>query len=272
MLTQLLVAALAAAPATELRYAAPGFDAVNVDEKLVAFLADHLAQRLQEGGLQVLTASDMGAVLGLERQKELLGCSDASTSCVTELANALGADGLIVGSVARLDDLYQLNVKVISATDARAIATWSGRADSQREALLALDDAARHLLSRLGGRPEAVAVTPGGSGEPSAGRRWPILPTIGAGLLFAGGVGVTVKSVDERNKAADEFDLEGFRARERDARVQRVAGVSLLVAGAAAAAATTYWYLRADRAEPSVSVTPMAGPGAGGVLLQGRFD
>ena len=268
MLTHLVVAALAAAPGTEMRYAAPGFNAINVDEKVVAFLADHLAQRLQAGGLQVMTSSDMGAVLGLERQKQLLGCSDSSSECITELANALGADALITGSVARLDDLYQLNVKVISATDARALATWSGRANSQREALLALDEAARHLLAQLGGTGTSA---PNEATATASRRRWPLWPTLGAGVLLVGGAAATVKSVDEVNKMENEQRLENLRSRQRDAQVQRVVGVSLLAAGAATAVATTVWYFMGDRKEPAVSVTPMAAGDGGGVLLQGRF-
>lgn len=59
-----------------------------------------LATHLREHGLKVMTGRDIGAVLGLERQKQLLGCMDDSTSCSAELAGALGVGALVVGTVA----------------------------------------------------------------------------------------------------------------------------------------------------------------------------
>src|SRR5438045_1366398 len=76
---------------------------VEVKPELAAFYADRLAQGLRERGLKVITWSEMGALLSQQRQLELLGCADDNSACMTELANALGTELTLMGSIAKLD-------------------------------------------------------------------------------------------------------------------------------------------------------------------------
>ncbi len=119
---------LAAAPSL----AMPGLNAVNVSRNEAELYGELLAQRLRSGGTTVLTARDLGVVLGVERQKQLLGCEESS--CVAELAGALGTDGVIIGDVGKLGSaLAQHSAKVANA-------------DAMPEALAV---AARALLGQL---------------------------------------------------------------------------------------------------------------------------
>lgn len=73
----LLATALAAEPAPPPQaYAMPGLNCVNFDDKSCTFFGEYLAERLQEGGgIEITTQAEIAAVLGMERQKALLGCS-----------------------------------------------------------------------------------------------------------------------------------------------------------------------------------------------------
>jgi hypothetical protein len=132
------------------KVAAPAFSVVNIEPDAAAFYSDHFAQQLRGAGVSVITAPEVSAIVGLERSKQLLGCEDNSASCFTELANALGADALVVGSVGKFDQAYQVNVKIIRASDARAYVTRSARAHSEGELLDALARMAREAAEVLG--------------------------------------------------------------------------------------------------------------------------
>lgn len=64
----------------------------------------------------VVSQSDIQAILGLERQKQLMGCGEES-SCVAELTGALDADRLLRSEMSRLDETIIIN---FALTDARA--------------------------------------------------------------------------------------------------------------------------------------------------------
>src|SRR5690349_2476595 len=57
----------------------------------------------------LMTPRQLSAVLSVERQKQLMGCSDES--CLVEIAGALSADEVIGGSLARLGQSWLLHVQ-----------------------------------------------------------------------------------------------------------------------------------------------------------------
>jgi hypothetical protein len=82
------------------KVASPEWSAVNLKHELVLFYADSLAQALRQEGVEVITSQDIGTLLGMERQRQLLACDDGR-SCITELGDelqvaALDPDGLLV--------------------------------------------------------------------------------------------------------------------------------------------------------------------------------
>jgi len=144
-----LMVLLAAATPSPIKLGAPGLAAVNVSSELQTFAADHLAQQLVVEGVEVVTSSQMSAVLGLERQKQLLGCSAESSSCMTELANALGVDGLLLGSLGKFGTALQLDVRVVGASDARSLAVFSIRVPDENGLLDALAAAGSVIARQL---------------------------------------------------------------------------------------------------------------------------
>ncbi len=63
------------------------------------------------GAYSVVGRSDMEAVLGFERQKDILGCSD--TVCFAEIGGALGVEQLLAVQLARADSTWLVSAKVI---------------------------------------------------------------------------------------------------------------------------------------------------------------
>lgn len=137
-----------AAPAEKPKLAAPGLEALNLDEKTISFFSEHFATQFTFEGVNVITPSQIGAVIGLERQKQLMGCQDDS-SCMAEIGDALGVDGILTGSIAKLDDVYQLNFKIVSPNDASALATYSRRASGGQKVLLNELDRAAKVMAKL---------------------------------------------------------------------------------------------------------------------------
>src|SRR5882757_2883687 len=77
------------------------FRLVQVDPSLGGYAEDRLAAKLAARGFQVTTPADLEAVMGLERQKQLLGCSEDS-SCLAEISSALGVPLVATGRLTRL--------------------------------------------------------------------------------------------------------------------------------------------------------------------------
>src|SRR5581483_6551892 len=103
MLAPALALAVVSA-AAPMKLAALGFTAVDVNEEQAAFYSDHFSERLEAGGVQVVSRRDM-----TPEQRDLLSC------CPSKLAEALGVDGLISGEISKSEGAYQLKIKIISA-------------------------------------------------------------------------------------------------------------------------------------------------------------
>ena len=76
-----------------------------LDDLLLAAVSKHT-------GYEVIGISDIEAMLGLEKFKDVLGCDDLT--CAVEIGGTLGIDELLAGSVARLGDIVIINIKLIN--------------------------------------------------------------------------------------------------------------------------------------------------------------
>lgn len=115
---------LAAAPVTEKPKLAvleltPGAGVEsNVSQPLTEALTAEITAR---GFFEVISQRDIQTLLGVERQKQLLGCSEQSASCLAELSGALGARFVLSGSIAKLGDAYQLSLTTLDTTRAQPL-------------------------------------------------------------------------------------------------------------------------------------------------------
>jgi hypothetical protein len=98
----------------------------GVADGTARLLGDALAGELRRrAGVSVLTQSDVAALLGLEKTRQMLGCSEAG--CMAEIGGALGADRVVHGSLGRVGDSLVVNLSALDPKRGRAAASVSER-------------------------------------------------------------------------------------------------------------------------------------------------
>ncbi len=173
-MTLLLVATLAAAGP---KLAVPAFSGGRPE--LAAFCSERLADELVGEGFEVVSEKQIGALLGLERQRQLAGCADGGSACFAELTNALGADAVVSGSLALLGKRIAVDVRVFSAKTGKPLAVTHDEASSEAELPA--------LIARLA---DDLALAVRGDDAPvPRGPRLGVWLPLGAGLIFAIGSG-----------------------------------------------------------------------------------
>ena len=122
--------------------------AASVDPATLKTLDDYLAGTVRDQGFEVTTPSQVSDVLSLERQRQLLGCSDSG--CLAELGGALGVDAIVSPSLAVLD---QNVVLTLSATSQKGLSVGSQRKVVKGRALdgilPAVDELAPKLMAQV---------------------------------------------------------------------------------------------------------------------------
>jgi hypothetical protein len=241
--------------ASPVRLAAPGLNGVGISKEQTAALGEHLATSFRQ--LEVITQRDITALLGFERQKQLLGCSDESTSCMAELGNALGVEGLLVGEVTRLGALTQVTLRVLAAVDGKRLALFSARVDREEELFSTLERAARQL-------EEDTLVALGRGALPSRGagvsRAWAILPGaiavggLGAGVGLQLAAGADYAALVARTPPAS--GVTSLDLKEQGQGKQRWAAVAFGVGAAAAVATALVLILGGPSAAAPLSIAP----------------
>lgn len=275
-----------AAPADPVKLASVGFTSVRVPKDLAASFEQTLALRLQETGLvRVTTQSDVASILGVERQRQLMGCTNESTNCIAELAGALGVEGVITGEIALVGKVYQLTVRILSARDASVLYQSLRRLKTEEDVLEELDRAAAegakkiHALLRVSKAPEAVSkpvpldLPPSVVSQPSTGPSPRVGPWVvmglGAALLVGGAVSQGLAFSDYqrlRDPSAPVTDLDGLAS---SGKLKQAIGLSGLGAGAVALGAGLLWYFLGRDPAPMTSLW-ISGDGAG-LVLSGHY-
>ncbi|MFT3713240.1 MAG: hypothetical protein QM817_36760 [Archangium sp.] len=183
MLTVLMVLVASATPAKkEVTLAAPGLTYVGITEQQGDVYLDYFAQQVTKRGVHVITRNDITAALGLERQKQLLGCTQGESNCIAELAGALGVSALVVGSIATAGSGFVVNLKVMEPSGStRALAIFSERVPNEDALYALLEKSAVELGDILKPKVQTTSTT--------SARSLAWIP-LGVGLLSgaAGGV------------------------------------------------------------------------------------
>lgn len=185
----LLPALLLALAPGDVKLAAPGLHVTGMDPALAEALNEHLAQSFE--GVRVVTPRDIATLLGLERQKQLLGCSEAAASCMVELSNALGVNGVVLGDLVKLGDVIQMNLRIIDPISGKKLASVSERANS--------DSAVLDVLTRAGRGLQGQVFDALGVQQVVKSRPWWVPLAIG-GVLAAVGAGLAFGALDAHTK------------------------------------------------------------------------
>jgi TolB-like protein len=91
----------------------PGDQAVAIGEAMTQELS-------RRGFFEVISSSDIRTLLGVERQKQLMGCGDSN--CTAELSGALGARFVLQATLTRLGDSLQLSLQMLDSDKAQSVA------------------------------------------------------------------------------------------------------------------------------------------------------
>jgi hypothetical protein len=98
----------------------------GVSKETAQLLGDALAGELRRRpGISVLTQADVAALLGVEKTRQMLGCTESG--CVAEIGGALGADRVVHGSVGRIGESLVVNLSALDPKRATAAASVSER-------------------------------------------------------------------------------------------------------------------------------------------------
>lgn len=187
--------------------------------ELVQTVRDTLVVHLsQKRAFEVLSSDDLRRVSDLEANKQALGCDESS--CLAELAGAVGAGTVVFGSVGRLGELTQVTLSVLDAERA----TMKGR---QSIEVTRLDE----IPARL--RLAADLIFTPGTVQPSSPS---ILPWVGLGVAAAGvvtaAVGGTLMGIDASTLADTTTGTPEERRVAKDAAEERYPiGSGLLIGG-----------------------------------------
>lgn len=268
-----LLIAGAGARAEPLVVAAPGLTLVDVDEARGEFYLEHLSSAMASPELRVVTKKEIAALLGLERQKELLGCTDSSSSCMAELGAALGASTMLVGGIAHVGQRYQVTLKLISATDGTPSSVQSARAESEEVLFDVLAQlgrrAAADLLTRSG-RPQAAGPALATHGTIVTSRPWPWVAAVASVISLGVGAGFLVDATNVGQRLTVEtLAYETARSLRDHANRSQTVGAVALVTGAVAAAAAVGLFLFGG--EPGSRVALFVSPSGLHVGLVGSW-
>lgn len=93
-------------------------------------------------GVSAISSSEIRQALGLERQKQLLGCNESA--CLAEIGSALGADYLLATALGKIGTRYRLDVRLLKGANARIVASAgdfvSGNEDAVADAVVSFTD------------------------------------------------------------------------------------------------------------------------------------
>lgn len=152
---------------------------------LTGVVLDELGRQPQ---IAALGSSEIAAMIGMERQRALLGCEGGS-DCLAEMGNALGAKYVLRGTVGALGKSLRLDLTLLDTARAGAAAREGGTASREED----LEPEARAAVRRLAFAVQRPAAAPGTPPAASTGGPgpWPWVLTGGGGvLLAAGGAGI----------------------------------------------------------------------------------
>ena len=84
--------------------------------------------------IEAISSEQIGQMLGFERQKQLLGCSEDG-SCLAEIGGALGADYLLTSQLGKLGTRYRLDLQILDAKRAKTVASVGDFLPAEDDAL-----------------------------------------------------------------------------------------------------------------------------------------
>jgi hypothetical protein len=76
---------------------------------------------------EVMGLDEVQALIGLEQQRQLLGCEESDAACLAEISGALGADRALAGDLSRIGTSVIVNVSLLDSQSSRLLARTNRR-------------------------------------------------------------------------------------------------------------------------------------------------
>jgi hypothetical protein len=164
----------------------------GVTPGLVQIVTDAVVTEVRKRahGMTVISSEDMRSLLGLQAQKQRLGCQDMA--CLAELGGALGVDEMLVGSLAKLGTSTILNLRHIDTRHAKVLADTSERLKGKADEDL-LDAAVRAVATLFPDIPAPGALPVSGpelTTAPAKSHPRPLALVLGGAAVVAGAFAV----------------------------------------------------------------------------------
>lgn len=120
---------------------------VGIDQQTADLFADALVAELRKRpNLAVTDRNDIIAVIGVEKEKSLLGCE--GDSCMAELGGALGVERIVHGTVGRIEKSLLVNLTLVDTKAARPVTIGERLKSNSNEAFF---DALPEMVEKLVG-------------------------------------------------------------------------------------------------------------------------
>jgi TolB-like protein len=239
----------------------------------VEILARVIAADIAKFGFDVIASSDIVALLGFERQKQLLGCTE-NAGCIAEIGGSLGVEFVVSGQVGQRGSQYNVSLLVVDARKAKVVTRLSSFSDRNEDALLnAVRSGVATIVAAMRGEMPPPPLAAVARRRPWTRSRTTAFVSWGASAaLLAGGVGAGLAARSKYDALAARRGEPGYDRvyadEERGIRTMNLAADALYVGAAGAAALGTWVWFRADR---EVAFVPTVAPGGAGLALAGSF-
>src|SRR5438067_13236797 len=126
----------------------------GVDPAMGPYLAQILAKEVQSRtGAAPLLSADVTAMLGFERNKRMLGCTEEDSQCLAEITGALGVQNVLATSLAVAGGRYLVSLSLLDARRARPLKRTAHTVPLDNDALII---AVRHAAWEMFGGAEPV--------------------------------------------------------------------------------------------------------------------
>lgn len=143
--------------AQTLRLAVYALKTSDEDARLGEIATDALVLELRKlQRVSVVSMDEVRAMLDVESQKQLSGCAD--DSCLADIADSLGVDGVVIGSIARLNEQVVFGLRRIDQREAKTLGQVTERLTSANgeEVLAAIGPSTEKLFGEFPLRAGAV--------------------------------------------------------------------------------------------------------------------
>ncbi|HSN90208.1 MAG TPA: hypothetical protein VLS93_03175 [Anaeromyxobacteraceae bacterium] len=292
-----LAVPLAAQAAPRTKLAVMDVRAVQgVAEGTVTILTAIIVADASRAGYDVISQVDVAAMIGFEKQKQMLGCTDQA-SCLAEIGGALGVDYVVSGQVGQIGSRYHLSLQLLDSRKAKVLARGARFADKDEDALAAAAQATlADLLAAVerGGAapapaavakpaeparprpdlsaPASASVAPKGQGwRPSRKASYWVMGGGAAALLV--GVVFKVGAANETQKLEDAWQDPNYAAiyQDKKGKIEQLttAGNSFLVGGTLVTGVGAFMWWKGRPLK--VAVAPALGAESVGLVAAGRF-